>query len=624
MPPFSFSENKHMVFYHNVRIYIYGADVTSWLTSGVSIKYSDREGISSCSFNLNNQYSAFEITTENVKNNYRLHDPSTPEGAYSELAKFNIFSRKNKANSNVPHSIKAFGPLMEQSDSPLVRRTVVDSNNAVAATTYRYTFNVGSLVFHKYDPVRIYVANPATGSDDEWVCVFSGFIENKSYSQSYLNADSVISVTCQDIRILMQQMRTQINTMTQISNEQVIQAYKGGGVPNVIDAGFFNDLNVPGRQISHILGGRRWLDSIKFLLFSDGSSSRYGRVGSLSEGETKTYLSDEPNRKTKLQDWNDLIIFGTRRRWATKSEMIKEGEGTYTGGPSDPAAGKVHFMLPAQGMPSQNLVNYNVDTQIATNIDWSSRQELIVQLCRSIDYQYYVSAQGDLIFEFPMYDFMPSDFGPAYDALYTFAAHLTSDSINDEAGSPISALEVSGNRLTEYTQGPESENNPTGRTDFASAKRVIFSNVMASRFGIQVETMQVPGVINRARLAQIGAIEFNKRLANFNTFAFETEFRPFLQVNRPMYHKMKVRVGVANSISYSWNVRGDATTSVDLQYVRKQELDGRWRFITGGEAAPISYAYLYRESDVMVPGQGISADGENGGPPTSSPVDSAQ
>ena len=112
--PFTFREEKNQVFYHDLKIFIYGTDVTPWITSQVTLQRSDRDGTNSLSFNLSNQYRAFEITRENLgeldlnvlgsKNTnvpkFRLTDPNTPQGMYSELAKAKIYTLKTQLESD--------------------------------------------------------------------------------------------------------------------------------------------------------------------------------------------------------------------------------------------------------------------------------------------------------------------------------------------------------------------------------------------------------------------------------------------------------------------------------------------------------------------------------------------
>jgi len=217
---------------------------------------------------------------------------------------------------------------------------------------------------------------------------------------------------------------------------------------------------------------------------------------------------------------------------------------------------------------------------------------------------------GDIIFEFPMYDFFPTDY-TGYESLYAFKDHIVSDNINDEGGSAISALEVTSRKLFQPIQDPVSTPDQTPVQTSDELRKTIFSNVLASRLGVIVETYDVPGVTDPAKLAQLGYVEFNKRLANFNVFDMQTAYRPYIGVNRPIYHQIKERFGITKSVSYTWRVREDASLDLSLQYTRKREGDGKFRYVSGGERQPISYRSIF--GGVSVKGQGINHTPYDGG-----------
>lgn len=629
---FNFKEEQHGVLYHNIRIYIAGADVTPWLTGSVSIKKADRDGIGSASFTLANTYRAFEITEENINTKlktprFRLTDPYGPDGAYSELAKHVIHKNKTESSQNVKHEVSSIPRNVPQnqtmtdstSQSYILQddRKTIDSKQMVSSTVDKYNFNIGSLVFHKYDPIRIFVANPFSQTDDQWVCEFTGVVDTKPYSQNYVNGESIVNITCQDIRILMQSMRTQINPFASVSNENSLFFSKNVAKNNV-NAGFWNDLVVTkgssDKSLAHVLGGLTWFDSIKFLLLGQYDGKTYGKVGDLSLGEVRTYSASwkKDQRIAKLQDWNNLVIFGKSRKWLSKSVMREIGENTFPGKIWAPEKAYIHFLTPDSGLPVGNTIATSVAGGMVAQVDWVSRLELVARLCKDIDYQFHITGIGDLVFEFPFYDFMPSDFGATYNSLYTFKYQMTNDNINDEGGTPISALQITSTPLSEeLSQNHPNDANFSGPQPASTWKKIIFSNVLASRIGPHIETYHVPGIASptsdpatQDKLATLGLIEFNKRLAQFNTFDITAAYRALIGVNRPIYHAIKERMGISTTVSETWNIRQDATLNVDLSYTRKRELDGAWRFITGGEAAPISYSYLFEDS-YMINNQGV-------------------
>lgn len=623
--PFSFEENDRQTYYHNIRVFISGADVTPWITSNVVVQRSDRNAINRCSFTLSNQMRAFEITPENITvsgdkilaNKFRTFDAYSAEGRYSELAKFTIFSIKNK--QQVIHEVNAFGPVKGGGPGGKIltdKGTKRTQSSASADATLRYPMFPGSLVFHKYDPVRVFVQNPMRPKDDQWSIEFTGYIDTKPFKQNYVNGESMISVTCQDIRMLMQSMRTQNNPMANYGNENTLVF---GGGPNVrvkdrAGAGLFNDLADPSAGvINHVLGGKTFLQTMDFLLlgFSGGSkvkdpksdrNTNLGAIGNLKSGGSPVKYDvngDEFSRKKTLEKWNNKINFGNYSTsnsggFLTLIEMNTIGAGTYNGGPYSPDNALVHTLIPADGAPPNNIIQFIPDGQVEAKIEWGTRYELILQVVKGVDYQFYVSGTGDIIIEFPMYDFLPPEFNPVYNRLYSFYGHLIQDDVNDEGGQPITALIVTSTFLRgEIAAGnPQVAANNLGYANQTELKRTIFSNVLASRVGVHVETFNIPGVSEQNRLTQLGMIEFNKRMASYNKFSMSTSYRPYIGVNRPMYHKLKERLGITETVTYTYAIRDVVTLEMELGYTRKKE-GNSFRFITGGERTPISYSTIY-------------------------------
>lgn len=638
--PFDFKEQKHTEYNHSVRVYICGADVTQYLTSSVSVSYADRAGINMCNFSLSNAERIFEITDENLgvgtpnnKEVFRMVPPNSPFGIYSEEPKFRIYNYKKKNNTS--HAIKSFGPVETKTSATMgasgrILGQARDASKSESAGTNRYPLVAGSLVFHKYDPVRVFILNPLPGAaadTQQWVNVFTGYLDVKPYSQDYVTGYSVINITCQDIRTLMQQMRTQINPSSQVGNENSLE-FRGGKKNQISDsasAGFFNDLIPQNAQISHVLGGFSFKQSINFLIFgveaktkptslidnnTANTRTNLGSVGKLKQGKTFKYTPGDKKAAITLEEWNNLVIFGTAGRFLTEAEMVAVGEGTTPTGEHSPDAQAVHYLWPFSGAPISNLVEFDRNASPTTKADWSTRLELLVQLCKNIDYQFYVTGSGDIVFEFPMYDFLPSNYGPSYAALYTFDSHNVKDNVNDEGGSPISALIVNSS----YLQGELNKGNATvpGTVSVATPielTRTIFSNVLASRIGVHVETHSVPGVRNQNTLTQLGMIEFAKRLSDFDKFDMSPTYRPYIGVNRPMHNVVKRRLGCTTSVTSAWTIRESVTIQFNLSFTRKQENDGKFRFISGGEALPISYNVIYDPSQVHVVGQGVGVIG---------------
>jgi hypothetical protein len=634
--PFTFNEDRNTVFYHEVRVFIFGTDVTPFLTGSVRISRCDVDGVSSCSFSLSNQYRVLEITPENIADppvfrggtineSSGASDSYAPEWRASESAKRRIIQLKKTKATNLKWSgIQSFGPgSTSRGDKVKFTKNFKDASKATSATVERYPFNVGSLVFHKNDPVRVFVKNPFSrdaAAESTWTCEFTGYLTTKPYNQDYINGQSLINVTASDIRDLMKYMRTQLNPSAQVGSANTLK-FRGGVVDQgAKNAGFHGDQISGFRYYSHILAARTWFDSVKYLLFGTNKDKSNG-VCNLTAGET-VYYDPKNNPNKTLASWNDLVTFGETRNFLTYSKMLEMGMGTYFGGKYSPDNAKVHFLVPKNEAPNSNLISYTLDSALENRIDFETRYNLLHTLCTNIDYQMYVTGIGDLVFEFPMYDFLPSYFGDYYSSLYSFDKHLINDNINDESGQVCTAVRLQSDLLFKDASHDAAVGIPLETS--IQYVTTVFSNILASRVGVVEELITRPGLTDPNRRTQVAMIEFMKRLANFSSFEMISTYRPFLNVNRPMFHLKKKRFGIANKVEYTFNLRSDVTVLIDLNFVRKEEGDGKYRFITGGEAMPISYSTLYGRNRSgtpagFVPGQGVASSESTNEAPTNNP-----
>lgn len=647
---FKFAEQSNQTYYHDIRVFITGVDVSPWLTSDVAVTYAKNGGVNSASFTLSNQYNAFVLTEDNLlkrksdgsggggTDGWRLQNPYSPDGQYSELAKYQIWQAKNDKGRNVKHKVSSFGPL---ADSNQTKATILNQQDSPRDTyTHKYPFAPGSLVLHKFDQVRVFARNPLT-MGDEWICVFTGFVDLKPYTQDLVYGMSTVRISCQDIRYAMQRMRTQANPAAIIGNENAFQFSNGGVVGDGAKDGYFNDLVGPNSHTSHILGGVTFLSSIKFLLLGEipgraanaAASADFdatgtagtnlkrslNAVGELEMGEEISYDTSDPEKaKQILEEWNDLVLF-REFKMMTETAMWQIGQETHDWGEHSIWKAKVHILRPMAGLPISNLVEASVTSgNIKDKVQWASRLELLLNICDNLDYVFYISPWGDVIFEFPMWDFSPDSYGEKYKNVYTFQDHIISRDVNDEGGDAVSAVTVESAALLVDTRNIGQGDAP-GRTDGHAPNteltRTIFSNALASRIGVQIKTVVKPGVTQK-ELEQLGMIEFAKAMADYNKHSFKSQYRPYLMVNRPIYDVEAYKIGSLNTLTTTWRIRESVENELDLTYVRNGELTttgadaGKltFRFITGGERSTISYNTIYNDSSInYVTGQGVSS-----------------
>lgn len=634
--PFKFTEQTDQNYYHDIKVFICGVDVTPWLSGDISVNYGEGAGINVLNLTLTNQYDAFVLTEKNlgekdVSKAFRNLDPYSPTGDYSERAKMEIWNRKNADGRNVKHKVNTFGPANGRTGQVLSATN--NESSATEDTTRRYPFSPGSLVFHKYDQVRVFARNPLSRVD-EWMVVFSGFLDVKPYTRDRVNGMSTIRITAQDIRFPMQKMRTQTNPSAAVGNQNTLTFVgKGKSIPgDQPNAGYFNDLIAPNQQLNHVLGGQTFRDSLYFLILGGKPTRKFGGVGvtdiSPDNGGIaknlsavgrmvlgfEAYYHPEKNRKDNtLETWNNVIHFGNREgKFMTYADVLRIGSETHEWGNNDLWARKVNFLWPAEGAPNTNLVEFGVATNVTDKVAWSSRLELILDMCQNIDYKMYVSPWGDMVFEFPMWDFNPDNFGPSYAECYRFNLHVISEDINDEGGEAVTAVQVNSNYLNTNIRGDASDASQTaGQQTFGELIRTAYSNTLASRIGVQVKTIFKPGITSPSALSKFALLELNKAIADYNKFDFKTQYRPFISVNRPIHNVPAYRMGSVTSFTTTWRLRDTVDLDINLNCVRKAEMNGgkvTFKTVTGGESSPLSYNKMYTADGIVGQGAAVTSN----------------
>jgi hypothetical protein len=449
----------------------------------------------------------------------------------------------------------------------------------------RWPLAARSSILHKNDPVRIFAHNPYT-EDDEWFPIFTGYISTYPRTVDYLTYTSQMTVTCFDIRYLMQKMRLRNNTII------------GMQIPEVIfedNLSIFSDIISTPSGWTQRFANTRLEEAVRDLVVGNTASGINTGVASFDEGMTVTYPDNEtqasdPSNLSILEDWHSLSIFGSfdilngEYRFLTKQEAQKIGSKSCIDGKYSPHNGLLHMLLPKEGTGADNIKEYTVDT-MSNQIDWINRYDVIKEFLEQLDYQWSVSGAGDMMVEFPMYDFDPEDFG-RWAPLFQVDKHLKSGTVEEESEDIVTGLVVSGGFAINTPKGigPNSPDFPRG---------IVFCPILASRVGINIQQISKPFVERSERLKMLALIEFQKLMSNANSHSVEFIYQPFLTPNRPFYNVYERRLGLTTSVVNTWQMNEGANTSATLRYIRLVRNDGSRRLITGADSMPISYKKIF-------------------------------
>ena len=325
-----------------------------------------------------------------------------------------------------------------------------------------------------------------------------------------------------------------------------------------------------------------------------------GYILAFPQGKTKT--------KRTMEFWHTLCLFGVehgsgnekRLGWYSKSECMAIGKGSTHTGPFSPFAMNLHMLLPGDGVEASFLQEFDVAATGSSHRDWTNRLILMNELCEAMDYEWHVSPFGDIVVEFPCYDFYPSDFGE-YGPTMIFDKHLTDVSINEWGNFPTVLVITGAYSFQKITM-------PTG----ALPQAIAWSPVTVFRYGVEVEQIVKPfmlplilkgeGETNAHRMTKARAlaileylarIEYQKRIAESSSVSFGFAYRPFLLPNRPVLVAPRMRLAVTRSTTISLQINDTATTSLDAAYMRRMDAAGEWVSITGYPNSPMPYRAIF-------------------------------
>jgi murein DD-endopeptidase MepM/ murein hydrolase activator NlpD len=362
----------------------------------------------------------------------------------------------------------------------------------------------------------------------------------------------------------------------------------------------------------HPLAGKSFEQAIHFLCATN------------SELDCGTTFPVDSYQPSKLDLWNRLVLFGAVQRPLTYAEMQEIGESTIRDFTSDfcPLKAFYHLLMPSNGLAVQSIVKMHIAGATANAPDeptFTTRLQLLNEICEAMDYQFFVSGMGDLIFELPVYNSYPDTFGGVFAGSYMISQDWINSSISEENSDVPTAWVVSGSNTDARLDGAIA--GMTGRQHFD--KITIMNNTMVRRLGVKVETipLKIPGVGSNfqaggsspnalQQLAIYAAFYIQRQLGKAHTLSVKYPFRPYVVPNRPLWLIPRQRIGLVTSVTHTMNPPGGAcTTDSAIGYVRWMFRDGTFRFVGGGDRQPLDYVGFFSGSTNYKPTEGVPAEG---------------
>lgn len=250
----------------------------------------------------------------------------------------------------------------------------------------------------------------------------------------------------------------------------------------------------------------------------------------------------------------------------------------------------VHWLLPpvnASGAESTNVTDITLNRTVPGVRVWYTRVDMIEEFARMVGYRWWVTGVGDIVFEFPMYDFEPQDFGPWQDVM-TVNNHAMESTLDEEAGDPPTMVIARGT----FTAQPGNVNESNTGDFIPVPNQVVFSPNMVSRLGAKIAVVDRPFLNDANLLGKIAAIEFQTQVGESEQSSIQQAFRPWIHPNRPIKFVPRDRLSLTSSVTHSMTIFGMCSTTYDVNYTRQLDTTGLRRYITGGAHQPVSFGLI--------------------------------
>lgn len=383
-----------------------------------------------------------------------------------------------------------------------------------------------------------------------------------------------------------------------------------------------------------------------------------GQIGRMTRGMVYRYPIDEPVPDTEdllqtdntsdanadisageyqsrgsslLAKWNSILFFGFPTRTYSQADLDNQGIAltasvvkdtstcTYWTGAQVHEAGRltrsnrawapetqvVHVLRPSRISSGDAVIQDNafVDGGVVNvQRNWTTRLNLLTTACDNADYRFWVTGSGDLVFEFPQYDFSPSDYNRpdrsyGWQDPFEFDLDLINDTYDPESGEIVNCVITTGG-LTGYSQYVTAGHGDTSNMALAPETHphgVCFSPSLTGRHGVNIKTFAFPLITDSNRLTQMAVMLFQKFLGQASNYTMDVGYRPWLMCNRPVYNKHYSRYALIESCGHTIPVResgGAPQTTMHLSYPRQVDQLGIPRFLTGGPALPVYYGKI--------------------------------
>jgi len=604
---------------------------------------------------------------------------------------------------NDPKSIKS--RMRKLKENPVFRlaATVTDPFTGAPSkeTLSVYPFIEGKAIFHQNDPVRVFVQDPF--DPPVWYYWFSGSVTQLTDGVQGATLEKTLNIQCEDATKSLRYARFSVNPAyrdpTGLSTSIDLKALGGVFTSALANKGFqeamdyvvFGDIakhQETGRigplteQESNLyipvpVVDRRTGNSFNRLILKTAAGNfkplpMTQRVFTLAKstvpGRSEISLQNWQNtildHKVKIEDIQSLRVRSDNQEPTSKVVTRLEDtvnaakkSGDYTASmtrqiiteigsdPSNyPVDGGTLYMLLPEGLDKlgNDVVARDFVSSFSAISEFKDRRSLLYDLVDRVEFCVYADPKGNIVIEFPLYDFDPDDFAspvegripanvdPISAARFTIAnldGSYTFDNkrrftIEDETLENFNATDDDAAVRTISTTG-RVVSRAFAVTDNGSAQNpinvpvVVRLDALIAIYGPRQMHGEPKIPVETERSALIAAaIALNKTNAEAYTYKLPLLPRFSAWLNRPMLFKYRNHIATVTSINHAISWGASASSTLSFNYARgwagkMDSATGKLIYtpIGGKSSHPIDYATLFAHAKVpnnRTPGPGAS------------------
>lgn len=525
----------------------------------------------------------------------------------------------------------------------------------------RYPFSAEDPIWHPNDPIRVFYRDPFNPA--RWYHMFAGFASDFQ-DEVDENNQKLLVISGEGPTKLLRYARITTNPGV-IDINAVADSERDAVLRTVWQSGFSN-ITLPELMFAIIFGNNPD-DDTKFSIRRDTeketaiSKSRFGGVGHfnleksgvLEFGPPSTGGNEDALQSVQsvsitsidsLQAWQSLIDHEVKitdladmaipefNGESLFSEVIRFADGT-----PDPRSvitilgerpdifptdgGRLLLLIPASFHPQTNreILLKDMIRNFRLQTEFSSRLGIIYDTIDNIEFLFYESPKGDLICEFPLYDFDPKDWNVEDKISHQqFENGDLSENDDVDRGPFGSRYIISKKNTYNFSRQYSDEKvrtqmvsywsliqqlDETGDTRDIIKPVVINLKHLWPLYGIRTEQVPPRSFIASQEAAYATAhVYLNKMNADAINLGINAVPNFGLWLNRPIQFLPRNLIGTTSSLSHGikWGMGGSVDTRVNLRYVRTWDgltdnnNEPLYTPIGGQVSRPLDYKVLFK------------------------------